>query len=283
MADKSKISIVGAGNVGFALAYAFANLGHAVSLISRNKQDAQERLSEALSAKSLDQPASLSLHEYPEKFEGQHFILLTVPDGKIKSTCEAIADGLSGDEVVLHCSGALDSSLLVSAKAKGCPIASAHPLNTFPNLSAALNALDPDHGTYLYCEGDISATDRIKPLFEDAGFRTADIDASSKTLYHAACVFACNYLTVLMDMSLETAKAADLDPEDFWQACQPIIKATLLNLDRHTTADALSGPVARGDMETVERHLQELHDKAPELAATYQAFTDYAIAMLKRP
>ncbi|MEM7564859.1 MAG: DUF2520 domain-containing protein, partial [Pseudomonadota bacterium] len=179
-------------------------------------------------------------------------------------------------------SGALDSSVLSSAKKRGCLIASAHPFNTFPNLNNALEVLAEGHNSYLFCEGDEAALSVIMQIFQSLGFATKTIEANHKVMYHTACVFASNYLTLLMDMSLQTAKTANIDQREFLTACQPIIRATLENLETQSTKTALSGPLARGDMATVKQHIDALSREAPELEKVYRMFADYAAAMLAR-
>ena len=280
--NKPKVSIVGAGNVGSALAFCLGNQNYSVELISRNKEQATNRISNALLATGLKHPSSLKIRDYPASFEQTDLVLLCVPDSAIGPTCESLAKKFSGKEIVAHCSGALESSVLDSAKQRGCLTASAHPFNTFPNLNNSLEVLADEHNSYLYCEGDEAALSKIVAIFKQVGFTTTIIEAQSKILYHAACVFASNYLTVLMDMSLQTAQAAKIDQREFLTACQPIIKATLGNLDTQSTETALSGPLARGDMSTVNQHIKALSSEAPQLAKAYQVFADYAASMLAR-
>ena len=282
MVNKTKVSIVGAGNVGSALAFCLGNENYSVELISRDKEQAINRFSKALAATGLKHPPSLDIRDYPASIEQTDLVLLCVPDSAIESTCESLVEKLCGKEIVAHCSGALDSRILDSAKQRGCLTASAHPFNTFPNLNNSLRVLADEHNSYLYCEGDEAALSMIVAIFKQVGFTTTIIEAKSKILYHAACVFASNYLTVLMDMSLQTAHAANIDQREFLTACQPIIKATLENLDTQPTQTALSGPLARGDMATVNQHIKALSSEAPELVKAYQMFTDYAAAMLAR-
>ena len=282
MINNTTVSIIGAGNVGSALALCLGNQNYSVELISRDLDQAINRFSKALMATGLKHPPSLTIREYPSSFEHTDLVLLCVSDSAIESTCESLAEKFCGREVIAHCSGALDSSVLNGARQRGCLTASAHPFNTFPNLNKSLEVLADGHNSYLYCEGDEAALTMILAIFQQAGFTTRIIDAKSKILYHAACVFASNYLTVLMDMSLQTAKAANIDQHEFLTACQPIIKATLENIDTRSPQTTLSGPLARGDMETVKQHMKALSTEAPELEIAYRVFADYAAAMLAR-
>ena len=253
--ERHNIAVIGAGAVGSALALLFADCGHRVRLGSRRPGAAAAELKKLISS---DTPGVAVL--LPEEaVQEADMCLLTVSDDAIQHVCKKLLRHFADDCVVAHCSGALDSTALNAANDRGLPVCSAHPLNTFPNRAAARKLLtNTEHGTALYCEGDELALEKITALFGQAGFNAVRITQQAKPLYHAACVFACNYLTVLMDLSLHGAQAAGLDRQQFWQALQPIIQATLNNISAHGTSAALSGPIARGETETIDKHLDEL-------------------------
>ena len=235
MTDASSICIIGAGKVGSSLYRRLKQSGYTVGLVGRNREQQVSAVKES------------------------DIILLTVNDGAIRQLCEQLADDFRAGSIIAHCSGALNSEELSSAS--NCHLASAHPLNTFPTMQAAEAVLSkPDHGTYLYLEGDDRALAKLTPLFKHAGFIVQHLNAANKTDYHIACVFACNYLTVLMDMSLRSADKAGLDRSQFWRSIRPLIDATLINIGRHGSVDSLSGPIARGDALTISNHLNSLED-----------------------
>ena len=210
-------------------------------------------------------------------------ILITTSDHAIEQVCSNISSYLKPESVVSHCSGALSSDVLLSAKNQGCAIASSHPLNTFPNLSAALATFSNiNHGTHLYCEGDDKAIEVLKWAFNPAGFSTVEIASSAKTAYHTACVFACNYLTVLMDISLQTAELEGIEKKQFWQAIQPLVQSTLNNISEHGTAESLSGPIARGDAQTISSHLELLNTSNPDISAIYLKLAEQALMLAKQ-
>lgn len=209
--------------------------------------------------------------------------LLTVTDTSIEHSCELLAPNIKAGAVVAHCSGALDSTALNSASELGLKVCSLHPLNTFPNPAAALALVaDDTHRTRLYCEGDASALDRCLPIFASLGFIPEQIQRDAKPLYHAACVFACNYLTVLMDLSMTTAGAARIDTGQFWRGLQPLIQSTLNNFSQRGAADSLSGPIARGDAKTVENHLQHLAAASSNLGVSYAEFGRHALRLAEQ-
>lgn len=244
--NTSNIAIIGKGKVGQSLAQLFSTKGMTVHLIGRSFIQQQHACREA------------------------DISLLTVNDGNIQRVCEALASSFKKGSVVAHCSGALGSSILSSAKKNNCFIASAHPLNTFPSIEASLETFSSSlHASYLYSEGEQTALNILLPLFSLAGFKNQTIASQAKPLYHTACVFACNYLNSLMEMSLSTAEAAGLERADFWTALQPILQATLSNISQQGTAKALSGPIARGDTQTLLTHMHELQNISEHLRSDY--------------
>ncbi|MBL4671614.1 MAG: DUF2520 domain-containing protein [Arenicella sp.] len=242
----NNIVIIGRGKVGQSLTQLFRSLDYTVDNIGRTTSEQIAAVANA------------------------DITLICVNDGSIERVCQALAKSFKTGSVVGHCSGALDSAILSSAQQRECAIASCHPLNTFPNISLALQRFaTTEHGSYMYSEGDQAALSTLLPLFEQAGFNNMRIDRHTKPLYHAACVFACNYLSSLMDMSLETAAKAGLEKESFWLSLQPLIQSTLENISEHGTAGALSGPIARGDSATIESHMRALVEHSDSLKISY--------------
>jgi predicted short-subunit dehydrogenase-like oxidoreductase (DUF2520 family) len=241
-----ELVIIGRGKVGQSLSQLFTQQGFFVSNIGRS------------------QSAQITAVKHAQ------LVFLCVDDASIEKVCIELAPNLPQGCVVSHCSGALDSSVLSSAREAGSSVASTHPLNTFPNLEDALTLFSStEHGSYVYAEGDTKALKTLKPLFEATGFIILTIEREAKPLYHAACVFACNYLTSLMDMSLETAAAAGLDRDQFWVSLQPLIQTTLENIRQKGVIESLSGPVARGDSATLESHMSSIKDLSNSLKSNY--------------
>jgi predicted short-subunit dehydrogenase-like oxidoreductase (DUF2520 family) len=256
MSTNSKIAIIGKGKVGQSIAQLMQRSGMDVSIYDRE------------------------ITQQPHVLEPANLILLTVNDDAIEELCAELAPSFQSGGVVAHCSGSLGSGVLTSATDQGCFVASAHPLNTFPNLSSSLKTFaSTKHGTFLYSEGDNEALDVVLPLFQSIGFNTVVLESNAKPAYHAACVFACNYLTVLMDLSLQSAETASLDRDKFWRAIQPLLASTLHNIDVHGTVHALSGPIARGDVQTVASHLASLSKTENNLDQAYTLLGKHALRL----
>ncbi len=249
------ICIIGEGKVGSSLAQVFEHIGKDIDLIGKS------RSAQRAAAAKAD------------------LIIIAVQDQNIAKVCVDIAPSLSSKSTVIHCSGAIGCEVLISAAQAGCAVACVHPLNTFPTVQAALETFShADHGSYCFISGAQVAFDDLQDLFLAAGFICAALNDETKVNYHAACVMACNYLTSLSEISMLTAENAGLNRDTFWLALQPLMQATLSNITKHGTSQALSGPIARGDVGTVKAHLNALVD-LPIAVASYKALGQQALAL----
>jgi predicted short-subunit dehydrogenase-like oxidoreductase (DUF2520 family) len=209
-------------------------------------------------------------------------VLLCLPDDIIEKVCSELAqkNKFIKGAIVVHCSGALSSNILSTAReCCRCSVASMHPLQTFPTVDAALKMMS---GTYCFYEGDECAIPVIERFAKDIGLRPIQISSTSKTLYHAAAVMACNYFVALMDSAIVFAEKAGIDRTIAWSALEPLVATTLNNITRMGTADSLTGPIARGDVKTVCRHLQELALTPGHLASVYRTMGLYTVEIAVR-
>lgn len=185
---------------------------------------------------------------------------ITTPDDLISTTCEVLSKNplIKIGSIVLHCSGSLTSDALISIKEKGCFIASAHPMRSFakPELS-----VDQYTGTYCAVEGDKDALPKVHSLFNSIGSITYEIDKTKKSSYHAAGVFASNYLVTLAQQALLCMKEAGVENEMAMQVITNIMRGTVSNLEKTLSpAQSLTGPIKRGDITTIMKHIASLTD-----------------------
>ncbi|KUJ84297.1 DUF2520 domain-containing protein [Microbulbifer flavimaris] len=167
--------------------------------------------------------------------------------------------------LVFHCSGALDSQVLASCRS--ATLASAHPVHSFAEPARSLETLA---GTSVAIEGEAAAQAELSAAFNALDCRTLTIASEHKTLYHAGSVFACNYLTALMDLSLQCFAVAGIDEKEARALLQPIVLQTARNNMELGPAASLTGPIARGDAGTVAKQLEALAQTSPLLAANYR-------------
>jgi predicted short-subunit dehydrogenase-like oxidoreductase (DUF2520 family) len=183
--------------------------------------------------------------------------MLTPPDGKIAECCEALAGSglLRKGDIVFHCSGAMPSDELEAAAAAGAKVASVHPLKSFADPRDAVRSFA---GTYCTADGDRAALQVLRPAFERIGAIVAEIEPHFKTIYHAASVIVCNYLTALLDVGLRCYEKSGLERETAMRMMEPLVRETVDNVFKLGTVKALTGPVARGDHTVVARQLKAL-------------------------
>jgi len=269
------IAIIGPGRVGTSIGILAAQAGYSVAAVGgRRKADtvaAARRIGKDVCACDIAEAGQLA-----------QIILLCLPDDAIEQVCEKLAleNKFTKGAIVVHCSGALSSDILSPArKYCQCYVASMHPLQTFPTVDAAIKVMK---GTYCFYEGDERAITVVKHFATDIGLRPIQISSTSKTLYHAAAVMACNYFVALMDSAITIAEKAGIDRTIAWSAIEPLVTATLNNITEMGTINSLTGPIARGDVKTIHRHLEELSALPEQLASVYRTMGLYTLDMAVR-
>jgi predicted short-subunit dehydrogenase-like oxidoreductase (DUF2520 family) len=238
------LNIVGAGHVGRALGRLFAASG------AFTVQDVLTRSADSADAAVRFIGAGRALASIDQLRPADAW-MLAVGDDQIAPVAQRLAaSGLLRGAVVFHCSGAKASGELGAAAAAGALAASVHPIRSFadPDAVAAQFA-----GTFCGIEGEPAALAALAPAFEAIGARLVPIDAAAKTVYHAASVFASNYLVTVLDAALRAYQAAGIAEDVARELARPLATETLANVLRLGAEGALSGPIARGDVATVQR------------------------------
>jgi len=267
------LNIVGAGHVGRALGRLFARHGvfTVQDVLTRSQAGALDAVAFIGAGQAAGQVADLRPADA---------WMLAVGDDQIEAACAALAAaGLLDGATVFHCSGAKGSSSLQAARAAGARVASLHPVRSFADPAAVAADFG---GTWCGVEGEAQALALLAPAFEAIGARLVGIDAGAKTVYHAASVFASNYLVTVLDAALRAYVAAGVPPAVARELARPLASETLANVFRLGAPAALSGPIARGDMATVARQQAALaHWDAPT-ATLYAALVEATTALAAR-
>ena len=238
------LNLIGAGHVGRVLGRLFAQQGCFTigQVLTRSAPSAHEAVAFIGAGDAIaryDQLRPAAVH------------LLAVGDDQIGAACAALAGAVPlAGSVVFHCSGALASGQLEIARAAGALVASVHPIRSFADPAAVAAQFE---GTFCGVEGDAGALAVLTPALRTIGAQPVPIDASAKTVYHAAAVFASNYLVTVLDAALRAYQAAGIPEAVARQMAQPLAAESMANVFRLGAAAALSGPIARGDMATVAR------------------------------
>ena len=266
---KENVAIIGCGTVGTALGKLLGKAGYPIVGVCTTRAQEAARIAERLGA----------LHASAAPWEvtrDADLIFITTPDDAIRNTCDTLAskDAFPSGSVVIHCSGAHPSTLLASARNRGASIVSLHPLQTFASAEQA-EVLVP--GSYFAAEGDQAAIPVARRLVNDLHGIWLEISPTLKPLYHAAAVAASNYLVTLLDMSLQFNRMAGIPAPSAFKALSPLIHGTLRNIDEQGIPQALTGPIARGDVETVAGHVASIREHMPRFLPMYRSLGMHAV------
>ena len=196
--------------------------------------------------------------------------IISTPDDQIAPCCKklSLSNNLKKKSIIIHCSGSLSSEILFSVVKNGCFTASAHPMRSFAvPESAFLNY----NGTYCALEGHRKIIPLLDNIFSIIGSITFLINSEKKAIYHTGNVFASNYLITTASAAFRCLKKAGIEDILAFKMIIKLMKSTLNNLETTLSFEkALTGPLKRGDVNTILKHLNALlHEK--ELTALYKA------------
>lgn len=265
MAARSpKISFIGAGVVGSTLATALHLKGYKVlSIVDRNGSSA---LALAKTVK-CDKVGVVCADISPQT----EILFLTVNDDEIKK----ISTDLSRlkkpsvkNMLILHCSGVHTTQVLDPLKKKGALVGTMHPIQTFPQHQKLSKHLAHINGIYYGIETAAGTIRKVEKIVIDAGGRPIVIPKELKPLYHAACVFASNYMTMFLNTIWEMSRKLNLQMS-WTEVFGPLMTTTMENAIKTSPASALTGPIVRGDFRTIGLHLEALARHAPQFLPLY--------------
>ena len=264
------VSIAGPGNLGTALALTLTSAGHAVKFIAVRRKAAVNR-----DVKILARTIKARLVELGTTPLDTDLVWLAVPDDAIAATALRLAPLQDWHgKIVLHSSGALTSDALAPLRQKGARVASLHPGMTFVRSSVPQMA-----GVAFALEGDLAATRVARQIVEDLGGTVHTIKKHHKVLYHAFGSFASPLVIALMATLEQVAQAAGIRRQNIKTMMVPLLWQTLHNYLKHDASSAFSGPLARGDVATIRKHLEEL-EQIPEAREVYVALARAATKTL---
>jgi predicted short-subunit dehydrogenase-like oxidoreductase (DUF2520 family) len=197
---------------------------------------------------------------------GTTAVFLSVPDEMLPEISMALAahGEAPGGCVAFHLSGALGTDPLAPLVGQGYSAGTLHPLQTLADPVLGARQL---LGIYFALSGDPTAMATARRIIHHLGGDAVSVPVSSRPLYHAAAVFASNYVAGLMNSAARLMVQAGLSEEDALGAILPLARGSLENLERMGPVQALTGPISRGDLETVRLHLRTLEPRERALYA----------------
>ncbi|MBU0993539.1 MAG: DUF2520 domain-containing protein [Proteobacteria bacterium] len=271
---KPTIAIAGCGKVGTTFGNHLSGKGYAIKGISCRT------LPSAQAAARLLNTANFSVT--PWEITGDaDVVFIATPDGKIQENCEEIAKhhGFKKGAIVFHCSGSQPSTILASAEKEGAITGSLHPLQSFASVKLTDN---PFKGIIMAAEGAPLAMGIARNIAAELESVFIEIRTDAKTLYHASAVVASNYLVALIGFSFDLINEAGISEKDAMSVLRPLIKGTLDNIEKVGVVNALTGPIVRGDVSTVTRHLDQIRERQPGLVDMYKILGRYAVGLTKK-
>jgi len=272
------LAIVGAGRVGQTLGRLLAALGHRITTVSCRTRAAAER---AVAFIGAGQPHVYGTAPVDVPHAGGGVVCITTPDQAIASMAARLAQAqpVWSGVVVLHCSGALSSTVLHGLRACGAQVGSMHPFYAFGTPIA-----DPEvlRGVYWCIEGDSTATHVARKLIADLHGQVSEIQPEYKILYHAAGAVAGNLLTGLMSVSFSMLEHCGIAPEQARAMLIRLSEGVLQRIKAEGEIVALAGPISRGDTATVAQHLEQLRALPPIYGAVYRSLSQELVALARR-
>jgi len=168
----------------------------------------------------------------------------------------------------VHTSGVYSADILQALKKKGAQTGSMHPVQTFPAYQKPAKLRARMKGIYFGIDGYNGALPRIEKLVEEFEAHPVIISKELRPLYHTACVFASNYLTVFLNVVNQLALKLNLKAS-WMEVFGPLMTASMENVITASAAEALTGPIVRGDLTTLDLHLKILAEHAPQFLPLY--------------
>lgn len=288
-----RIGIIGAGKVGTAFGLFLKDRGVCLTGYASRTQASAEMAAELTDSVAFQNALAL--------IREAELIFLTVLDDQIEVLARALSEALSppGTEkantgklgageadfsmpsnfespIFVHMSGAHGVDALGPLAAAGFETATLHPLVPVSEVQRAREAF----GSALF-SAELVSGGRLEPWLVKLGIPFVRIQAGSKALYHTGAVFASNFVVTLIDTAVQLFKQAGFSEEEAIKGLLPLVYGSVDNVARSGTAQALTGPIARGDVTTVEKHLKAL-EAFSETRGLYRALSAATLALAEK-
>jgi len=257
--QRLRIGVVGAGRVGAVLAASLRSSGHEITAVAGESAASRTRIETLLPGVRVDKPTAVS--------RSCDVLLLTVPDDMLANVVSMLSasGAIRRGQSVVHTSGKHGLRVLAPAAARGAEVLAMHPAMTFTGTDLDLHRLQG-------CMFGVTATESTRSLAQllvaDLGGSVVWVPEDKRTLYHAGLAHGANHLVTLVAQSMDLLRASGAtDPAG---TLRPLLTAALDNALTFGDA-ALTGPIVRGDVETVRAHVTDIARTTPAALESYVA------------
>lgn len=266
-----KIGFIGAGKVGFSLGRYFKERKvHISGYYSQSYASAKE---------AAVFTGSKAFGTLADVIGSSDLVFITTPDDKISDVWGKVSELNIEGKMICHCSGSLASTIFNDSKKYKAYVYAIHPLYAISSKEESYKQLGQ---AYFSIEGDAEKMDVIETLFEKLGNPYQIILAKQKSLYHAAAVTVSNQVIALLNQGVQLMRQCGFEEEKALEALWPLIEGNIQNVAHKGLTMALTGPVERGDLETIKKHLAALNDRDKKLYSLLSLKT-LEIAQKKHP
>lgn len=245
-----KIGFIGAGKVGTAFGRYLKNHGFLLAGYYSKRSASAKKATTITGSKCHQSLASLS--------DTSDILFITTPDNVIGEICTVLQHEklIQKGQVIGHMSGSFSSEILDNIKTAGAFVFSLHPMLSFADVENAV--LELEHAVFSI-EGDRPALLKIEKIIKKIGNPLIKLKPDQKAIYHASACIISNYLTTLINEGLSLLEKIGINKQDGIITISPLIQSTIKNIQKLGTAEALTGPIARGDDMTIKKHLDALN------------------------
>jgi predicted short-subunit dehydrogenase-like oxidoreductase (DUF2520 family) len=253
----TRVGVIGAGRVGAVLAAALRGRGYEIAAVAGESDASRARIAALLPGVRVTKPTAVS--------RATDMLLLTVPDDMLSNvvTMLAASGAIRKGQYVVHTSGKHGLDVLEPAAARGAHVLAMHPAMTFTGTEVDLDRL---RGCVLGVTAAADTEDLARRLAGDLGASISWVPEERRALYHAGLAHGANHLVTLVSQAMDVLSASGA--EDPAATLRPLLTAALDNALSYGDA-ALTGPIVRGDVETVRAHLADLAADAPQTLESY--------------
>lgn len=283
-----RLALVGTGRAAAGLAPFLSQGGAELVAVVGRSQDAVDDLARTASTGGRRPPAAFTFERLPAGLGAlppADGWILAVRDDAIAEVDERLArlSAYAGARWAAHLSGALPAAQLAAARSTGLAVASLHPLASFPPAHAGRGApRAPVLPPLFVLEGDRAAVADLAAWLGALGARAREVDPDRKPLYHAAASLSANFGLALISLAAELAALAGIPPDEAERALAALAAGAMENASQVGLAPALTGPIRRGDVGTVRRHLEALAGLPPRFREAYATLGREAVRLARR-
>lgn len=252
------IGFIGAGTVGTALAVRLSEKGYPVTAVASRTPASAERLASLVNGCKVH-------HSGQAVADVAEMVFITTPDDAIAQVAAEVQ--WHSAQSIVHCSGAESLDILEPATNAGAQAGAFHPLQTLASVAYAIENIP---GSTFALEAEEPLMSTLKEMVGTLGGRWIQLGPGDKVLYHAAAVMACNYLVTLVNLATNLWQTFGVPTSEATRALLPLLQGSVNNLGNVGLPNCLTGPIARGDLGTIRKHLTALESRAPGVLAAYR-------------